>query len=91
MSQNIIPCKSILNIEQKNKIRNWIYHKPGIHHAVEFLSTKCQIQITSDPDVVKGFERDSSNIPGNAEILCYPINDNDAPLFLRTAGVQKSP
>ncbi len=82
MSQNIITCKSVLNIEQKKKIRAWIYHNPGIHHAVEFLSTKCQIQITSDPDVVKGFERDSSNIPGNAEILCYPINNNECSIIL---------
>ena len=81
MSQNIIPCTSVLNIEQKKKIRDWIYHKPGIYHAVEFLSTKCQIQITSDPDVVKGFERDSSNIPGNAEILCYPINNNECSII----------
>ena len=82
MSQNIIPCKSVLNIEQKKKIWDWIYHKPGIHHAVEFLSSEYQIQITADPDVVKGFERDSSNIPGNAEILCYPKNDNECSVIL---------
>jgi len=82
MSQNIIPCQFILSIKQKKKIKEWIYHKPEIHHAVKFLSEVFQIQITSDPDVVKGFERDSSNIPGNAEILCYPINEEESAVIL---------
>ena len=41
-----------------------------------------QIQITADPDVVKGFERDASNLHGNAEILCRPINEKECALSL---------
>lgn len=82
MSQNTIPCQSILNINQKEKIRAWIHQKPEVHHAVEYLSEEFQIQITSDPDVVKGFERDYSNLPGKAEILCRPTNENECALIL---------
>ena len=82
MSQNTIPCQSILNIAQKEKIRAWIHQKPEVHHAVEYLSEEFQIQITSDPDVVKGFERDYSNLPGKAEILCRPTNENECALIL---------
>ena len=62
MSQNTIPCQSILSIEQRGKIRNLIDQNPRIHHAVEYLSDEFELQITSDPDVVKGFERDYSNL-----------------------------
>ncbi len=82
MSQNTIPCQSIISNEQTSAIRDWIYQKPCINHAVEYLSREFQIQITSDPDVVKGFERDSSNLPGNAEILCRPENDKECALIL---------
>ena len=82
MSQNTILCQSILNIAQKEKIRTWIHQKPEVHHAVEYLSEEFQIQITSDPDVVKGFERDYSNLPGKAEILCRPTNENECALIL---------
>ena len=63
MSQNTIPCKAVLNIEKKKKLQDWVNQNPGNYHAVKFLSTEYQIQITSDPDVVKGFERDYSNLP----------------------------
>ena len=91
MSQNIIPCQSVITIEQKKKIRNWINHNPGIQHAVEYLSGEFQIQITSDPDVVKGFERDSSNLPGNAEMLCRPTNDEECALILTYCQSAKIP
>ena len=91
MSQNIIPCQSIISIEQREKIRDWIHQKPGVHYAVKYLSEEFHIQITSDPDVVKGFERDSSNLPGNAEILCRPKNDNECAIVLTYCQSAKIP
>ena len=91
MSQHTIPCTSILTMVQKEKIRAWIYQKPGIHHAVEYLSSEFNIQITSDPDVVKSFERDASNLPGNAEILCRPVNDEQCALILSYCRIAKIP
>ena len=82
MAKNIIPCISIISPTQKELIDNWTNNNTKIHHAVDFLTNEFNIQITSDPDVVKGFERDYSNIPGNAELLCRPKNEMECALIL---------
>ena len=82
MSQNIIPCESILNIEDKKNINASTKNQPTIQHAVKFLSTNYNIAITADPDIVKSFERDYSNIPGNAEYLVRPINQKQCAVIL---------
>ena len=82
MSNNTISLQSILSVEQKEEIRDWIYHNPGIHYAMKYLSSECQIQITDDPDLIKGFERDCSNIPGNIEMLCRPTNEKECAIIL---------
>ena len=45
MNQNTIPCQSLIDNKEKEKITAWTVQKPGIHNAVEYLSKECQIQI----------------------------------------------
>ena len=56
-----------------------------------FLSKEFNIDITNDIDIVSGFERDWSNIPGDAEYLTRPINDIQCALVLYICNQLKIP
>ena len=91
MSNNRIPIHSILGNDVVEKISVWAEKIPTISELVEFLSLEFQIDITSDLDIVNGYERDCSNINGNAEILCRPINELECTLVLRCCQSVKIP
>ena len=91
MSNNRIPIHSILGSDVVEKISVWVEKSPTILELVEFLSLEFQIDITSDLDIVNGYERDCSNINGNAEVLCRPINELECALVLRCCQSVKIP
>ena len=91
MSNNRIPIHSILGSDVVEKISVWAEKIPTISELVEFLSMEFQIDITSDLDIVNGYERDCSNINGNAEVLCRPINELECALVLRCCQSVKIP
>ena len=91
MSNNRIPIHSILGNDVVEKISVWAEKIPTISELVEFLSLEFQIDITSDLDIVNGYERDCSNINGNAEVLCRPINELECALLLRCCQNVKIP
>jgi len=91
MSQNIIPCQSILSIDEMNTIQDLANKNLEIKNAIPFISQKFQIQITSDSDIVKGFKRDYSNIPGNADSLCHPTNEKECAIMLSYCHKAKIP
>ncbi|SVC25762.1 uncharacterized protein METZ01_LOCUS278616, partial [marine metagenome] len=91
MSNNRIPIHSILGSDVVEKISVWAEKSPTISELVEFLSLEFQIDITSDLDIVNGYERDCSNINGNAEVLCRPINELECALVLRCCQSVKIP
>ena len=91
MSNNRIPIHSILGSDVIEKISVWAEKSPTISELVEFLSLEFQIDITSDLDIVNGYERDCSNINGNAEVLCRPINELECALVLRCCQSVKIP
>ena len=82
MSTNNIICKNIINKYDENKIIKWTNKKRSIIETINFISSTFNIEITSDKDIIKGFERDYSNIPGNAEGLCRPTNEIDCAIIL---------
>ena len=91
MSKKHIPVQTILDNDAVEKIIAWADKNPIISDLVEFLSFEFQIDITSDLDIVKGYERDSSNINGNAEVLCRPVNELECALVLRCCQMAKIP
>tara|TARA_B110001454_G_scaffold142655_1_gene132457 strand:+ start:90 stop:1739 length:1650 start_codon:yes stop_codon:yes gene_type:complete len=91
MSKKRIPIQSILDDDAVEKISAWAEKNPIISDLVEFLSLEFKIDITSDLDIVNGYERDSSNITGNAEVLCRPINELECALVLRCCQSAKIP
>ena len=75
--QTIIPDESLQQIlKQSEDIQDFL----GI---AEFLSREFQIDITADKDIINGYERDSSNINGNGDILCRPKNELECALILQ--------
>ena len=91
MSKKRIPVQSIIDNYTDDKISTWMEKNPIISDLVEFLSLEFQIDITSDLDIVNGYERDSSNINGNAEVLCRPKNELECALVLRCCRTAKIP
>ena len=57
----------------------------------KLLSQKFDIDITNDPDIISGFEKDWSNIPGNAEYLTRPINHKQCAIILYVCNQLKMP
>ena len=50
----------------------------------EFFDIQCKIDSSIDCDIIKPFTRDWSNIPGEAQLLVRPQNNEQAALILRT-------
>ena len=50
----------------------------------EFFDIQCKIDSSIDFDIIKPFTRDWSNIPGEAQLLVRPQNNEQAALILRT-------
>ena len=91
MNEKRIPVQSILENNAVDKISVWAEKNPIISDLVEFLSLEFKIDITSDLDIVNGYERDSSNINGNAEVLCRPGNELECALVLLCCQSAKIP
>ena len=91
MSKNIIHCQSILSSEEETKLQDLLDQNLDIEDAIPYISNAFHIQITSDPDIVKGFHRDYSNMPGNAELLCRPENEKQCAIILKYCQGMKIP
>jgi len=74
--QTIIPEESFQRIQEQSK------YSHDILDAVELFSREFQIDITTDKDIINGYERDSSNIKGHGDILCRPKNELECALIL---------
>ena len=83
MRKNTIPCQSILSEEEETQLQDILDQNLDIEDAILYISNTFQIQITSDRDIVKGFDRDYSNIPGKAELLCRPENEKQCAILLK--------
>ncbi len=55
----------------------------NIKTIISWISLEFNIDITVDPDIVKGYLQDWSNIKGSAIGLCRPKNDVEATIIIR--------
>ena len=88
---NIISCKSILNLEKNKEIEQLINDNLNIDEAANVITKKFNIQITTDPDLVSSYERDYSNMPGHANSVCHPSNEQECAIILRYCHHSKTP
>ena len=82
---NIIKFQTKITNPEKILIDECI--KASSFSLCKFLSDNYLIDITDDPDIVSGFERDWSNIPGNADFLARPINEKQCSIILYTCNL----
>ena len=83
MSTNKIIFQTIIPKESFQKIQKQSENIKDFFGVAEFLSREFQIDITTDKDIINGYERDSSNINGNGDILCRPKNELECALILQ--------
>ena len=83
MSTNKIIFQTIIPDESLQKILKHSKNMQDYLDVAEFISREFQIDITADKDIINGYERDSSNINGNGDILCRPQNELECALILQ--------
>ena len=83
MSTNKIIFQTIIPDESLQKILKQSKNMQDYLDVAEFISREFQIDITADKDIINGYERDSSNISGNGDILCRPKNELECALILQ--------
>ena len=83
MSTNKIIFQTIIPDESLQKILKQSENKKDYFSVAEYFSREFQLDITADTDIINGYERDSSNISGNGDILCRPKNELECALILQ--------
>lgn len=63
----------------------------SVESFTEFLGEKLIIDSIHDPDIVAGYEKDSSNLPGNAKGICRPKNELECAVILAASQQAKIP
>ncbi len=86
---NIVECYSIISTKIDEKITKWSKEKISIENLVFFLKNILNIDAILDKDIVNSYERDYSNLPGNADVLCRPVNDIECSIILRCCRIAK--
>ena len=56
---------------------------PALPDLAHFLRERFGVDLVLDPDIVAGFERDSSNLPGRAAGLCRPRQARECAVIAR--------
>jgi len=86
---NILKLHSELTSDEKNIIHNHLQNSK--FQICKFLHDTFQIDITNDADIVSSFERDWSNMPGEADYVTRPINRKQCAIILYTCNRLKIP
>ena len=86
---NIVECYSIISIDINKKIIKWSKEKMSINNLVFFLKNILKIDATLDKEIIYSYERDYSNLSGNAEVLCRPVDDIECAIILRCCRLAK--
>ena len=82
MHKHHIKLISIIDKKSIKKISSWSEKKPSIIDLVELLSLGFSIDCTNDEDIIRGFDRDSSNLAGKAEALSRPIDEKECAIIM---------
>ena len=82
MSTNVIQCESIIPKKIKNLINEHSSNDSSIVNIIYLLKNALNIDATFDKDIIKSYERDYSNIAGEAEALVRPSNDIECAICL---------
>ena len=83
---NKIESNQILNQSIWQEINTFCSNKTldNIGEVIHWIKNTWNIDITLDPDIIKGYLRDWSNIEGHAIGLCRPKNNIESVIIIRT-------
>jgi D-lactate dehydrogenase (cytochrome) len=83
MTTPVIPVEPVLSAEDYAALDH-VAATPGLtlSELARFLSSRFNLELTLDPDIVGGFAADSSHLPGRAQALCRPATERDCAVFL---------
>ncbi len=81
MSTNRIPVQSIIPSEISTQIESLVETNFPLENICTFLN-EIGIDATMDRDITKGYDRDSSNMEGRADLLCRPGNEIETAINL---------
>ena len=83
-SEHIVKAVDIIDSETQNLINTFLSSSPSLMIDIErFLKESLSIDITTDPDIIKGYDHDWSNLVGHANGLCRPKNEMQCAVIMR--------
>jgi len=83
-SEHIVKAVDIIDSETQNLINTFLSSSPSLMIDIErFLKESLSIDITTDPDIIKGYDHDWSNLVGHADGLCRPKNEMQCAVIMR--------
>ncbi len=85
MSTNRISLQPVLQQDEIAAISDFAANcgNDRIAGLAGFLRQRFELELALDPDIVAGFVRDSSNLPGKADAVCRPRTERECALILR--------
>jgi len=86
MPTNRIQCQSVLTDHELGAIEGFAAGNRGtgaLPAMVQFLRAEFAAELVMDQDIIAGFARDSSNLPGKAEALFRPQSEHELAAIFR--------
>lgn len=87
---NRIQLEGVLTAAEYARIDEFCRTHSGVEqipHLAKWLEAEFGVLLCLDPDVITGFQRDSSNLPGQATGIVRPVSERECAALLR-AGLQ---
>jgi D-lactate dehydrogenase (cytochrome) len=88
---HLVRSQEIVPLDNKNKILQFSKTKPSIEEISIFLNQEFLIDMTTDNDIINGYDHDSSNIKGQADALCRPIDKIECSIIIVLCNYLKIP
>ena len=91
--KHIIKSLNIIDLADQNKIDYFIKNASSnkLNNLISFLKNSFSIDITTEQDIIQGFDHDWSNIKGFADALCRPKNIFECIIIMRICYFLKIP
>ena len=86
MTTNRIVLQNVLDPSEYEAIDRFCSVNKGVEslpRLARFLEETFSVRLCLDPDIVVGFAKDSSNLPGDAQALCRPASERECAAILR--------
>ena len=90
MKKQHIKFKSVLSDNARKKIIIWSNKKRSIIELIDLI-IDFQIDCSIDKDIIDGYSRDWSNIPGNAEAITRPKTEYECAIIMFACNRSKIP